>query len=215
MRDLTTTSYAILGLLCLRPWSAYELAKQMKRSLRFCWPRAESAVYAEPKNLVAHGLATASRQRSGVRSRTVYTITPEGREAFRRWLGEPSAPPELQSEALVRVVFAEQGTKEDLLAALRSLQEHARQLQRSMAERAVEYLETGGPFPERLHIIGMAGKFVVDYSRMLDQWSRWAESQLDRWPEFGPLPPETATDEFRAVLDTDLDFARQVLAGPS
>lgn len=211
MRDLTTTSYAILGLLSLRPWSAYELAKQMKRSLRFCWPRAESAVYAEPKNLVAHGLASATRQRSGVRTRTVYSITPEGRQAFRGWMGEPSAPPELQSEALVRVMFAEQGTKEDLVVALRSLQEHARELQRSMAERAMEYLETGGPFPERLHVIGMAGKFVVDYSRMLDEWARWAEKQLDKWPDFGPLPPETAIEELRAVLDTDVDFARQVL----
>jgi PadR family transcriptional regulator AphA len=213
MRDLTTTSYAILGLLTLQPWSAYELAKQMKRSLRFCWPRAESAVYEEPKNLVAHGLAKSRRQRSGVRTRTVYSITEEGREAFGRWMGQPSAPPQLESEALVRVMFAEQGTKEDLLGALRSLQDHAHQLQRSMAERAVEYFETGGPFPERLHIIGMAGKFVVDYSRMLEGWARWAESQLDRWPDFGPLPPETATEEFRVVLDTDLDFARQVLEG--
>ena len=30
---LTTTSYAILGLLALRSWTAYELAKQMKRTL--------------------------------------------------------------------------------------------------------------------------------------------------------------------------------------
>ena len=41
MRKLTPTSYAILGLLALRPWSAYELTKQVRRSLHFCWPRAE------------------------------------------------------------------------------------------------------------------------------------------------------------------------------
>ena len=36
---LTTTSYAILGLLSLRPHSAYELTNQARRSLRFIWQR--------------------------------------------------------------------------------------------------------------------------------------------------------------------------------
>ena len=54
--ELTTTSYAILGLLAIRPWSTYELARQMQRDLRFVWPRAESNLYAEPKKLIAHGL---------------------------------------------------------------------------------------------------------------------------------------------------------------
>ena len=40
--SLTTTSYAVLGLLCLRDWSTYELNKQMQRSMRLWWPRAES-----------------------------------------------------------------------------------------------------------------------------------------------------------------------------
>ena len=31
---LRTSSYAILGLLALRPWTTYELAKQMAVSLR-------------------------------------------------------------------------------------------------------------------------------------------------------------------------------------
>src|SRR5580765_4188575 len=52
--ELTTTSYAILGLLTLKPWSTYELAKQIQRD-RFVWPRAESNLYAEPKKLIVHG----------------------------------------------------------------------------------------------------------------------------------------------------------------
>src|SRR6266545_3467936 len=38
---LSTTSYAVLGMLAVRPWSAYELTKQMRRSLAYCWPKAE------------------------------------------------------------------------------------------------------------------------------------------------------------------------------
>ena len=42
---LTTTSYAILGLLAIKPWTTYELAQQMDRSLRRIWPRAKSKLY--------------------------------------------------------------------------------------------------------------------------------------------------------------------------
>src|SRR5919198_2119040 len=91
-RQLTTTSYAILGLLAIRPWSTYELAKQMRRSLHHIWPRAESNVYAEPKRLVEAGLATAEVQKVGERPRTLYTITPKGRQALERWLATETAP---------------------------------------------------------------------------------------------------------------------------
>src|SRR5207245_995140 len=81
MRKLTPTSYAILGLLALRPWSAYELTKQVRRSLHFCWPRAETRLYQEPKNLVEHGLVKATTTVNGRRPRTEYAITAKGRKA--------------------------------------------------------------------------------------------------------------------------------------
>ena len=47
----TTTSYAVLGLLSVRSWTTYELAKQVQRSLNWFWPRAERKLYDEPKQL--------------------------------------------------------------------------------------------------------------------------------------------------------------------
>src|SRR5215831_13567826 len=85
-RPLTTTSFAILGLLSVQPWSAYELTGQMKRGLRYTWPRTETRTYQEPRNLVAHGLATAHTETQGKRRRTVYTITSRGRRALADWL---------------------------------------------------------------------------------------------------------------------------------
>ena len=79
--SLTSTSYAVLGLLSIRPWSSYELTQQMDRSLGRVWPRAVSKLYEEPKKLVTHGLARSSTERNGRRTRTVYAITPEGRRA--------------------------------------------------------------------------------------------------------------------------------------
>ncbi len=78
--SLPTTAYAILGLLALREWSAYELTRQLRRSLDWCWPTAESVWYDEPKRLVRLGLATARREQTatGRRARTVYAITGQG-----------------------------------------------------------------------------------------------------------------------------------------
>src|SRR5262245_35683445 len=108
MADLTTTSYAILGLLNIRHWSAYELTQQARRSLRYAWPKSESHLYAEPKRLVKLGLAGVTEAPAGpVRTRQVYRITPAGRRALKRWLATEPAPPQLEFEALLRLFYAD------------------------------------------------------------------------------------------------------------
>src|SRR5215831_6916386 len=127
MRPLTTTSYAVLGLLAIRPRSAYDLVSQIKRSnIRLIWPRAESKLYEEPKNLVAHGLASVRPVRAADRRRrTVYSITARGRRALGRWLGEPGGGLLLEFENLVKVVYGDFGSREQLLANIRRIREDA------------------------------------------------------------------------------------------
>ena len=201
MRKLTTTSYAILGLLAVRSWSAYELTKQVQRSLHFCWPRAETRLYQEPKNLVEHGLAKARVTTTGRRTRTEYSITPKGRRAFRRWLDEPSAPPRFESEALLRLFFAEHGSKEGLLATLAGLEAQAAQLRAESVALGAEYLSDDAPFPERIHILGLVGKFVLDQTTLVAEWARWAHGEVERWPDVASAPPAPAAVEaFQARL---------------
>ena len=107
----STTSYAILGYLAIRPWTAYELTKQMGSSVHHFWPRAESGIYREMKRLVAAGFAASSDEQLGRRRRARYEITDDGRGALRVWLGEPRSDGFLESEALVRVFFSDFGTK--------------------------------------------------------------------------------------------------------
>jgi DNA-binding PadR family transcriptional regulator len=183
VRKLTATSYAILGLLGVRSWSAYELTKQVRRSLHFCWPRAETRLYQEPKNLLEHGLVKATTTVNGRRSRTEYAITAKGRKALRAWLGEPSAPPRLESEALLRLFFAEHGTKEDLLSTLSELEEQALALRRQAVEQGAEYLVGTAPFPERLHILALVGRFTLDHTALVAEWARWARAEVERWPD--------------------------------
>jgi DNA-binding PadR family transcriptional regulator len=125
MAELNTTSYALLALLAIRPWTTYELATQMERTLRWYWPRAVSVLYTEPKKLVALGLATATREFTGRRPRTVYAITEAGRGALQGWLDQPGAGPVLEFEALAQIAFADLGTRDQLLRIARAVRSDA------------------------------------------------------------------------------------------
>jgi DNA-binding PadR family transcriptional regulator len=200
-RALTTTSYAILGLLYTRPYSPYELARQMKRDLHFCWPRAERAIYYEPKNLVAHRLAIATTEATGSRKRTVYSISAKGRRAFERWLEEADASaPRLECEAILRATFAHRASKEALLEVVTGLRDHADALRRQVEGQFRDYRETGGPFPEQLHLIALTGRFLIDYITLLERWSDWAEAEVRSWPSVA------------SAIEVPLDFAYEIFA---
>jgi PadR family transcriptional regulator, regulatory protein AphA len=180
-RELTTTSYAILGLLAIRPWSTYELARQMRRNLHYFWPRAESNLYAEPKRLVEGGFAQARSQPVGKRRRTVYSITPKGRRALERWVGEPAAESRLESETLVKMMFAPYGSKEDLLAHLRRFLHELEIKQQQLRTIFQEYLAGEDPFPERAHINVVCYRLVWDYTETAASWAAWAIDQVEQW----------------------------------
>lgn len=174
---MTTTGYALLGLLALRPWTTYELAQQVRRSLNWFWPRAERKLYDEPKRLVAAGYATAREEFTGKRKRTVYEITDAGRAALRAWLAEPSAPPVLENEALVRVFFADGGDVASLSATLTQMADGARA---RLAE--LEEMEAGEyPFPERRHLSELAMRLQQRQEQTTIDWAAWASTEVARW----------------------------------
>lgn len=202
----TTTSYAILGLLSVRPWSAYELARQMSRSLIHCWLVAPSVVYSEPKRLVAMGYATVTRQQTGRRSRAVYQITTGGREALRQWLATEPADPQLQIEPMLRLIFADSASPEELTASMRKLRAWADHRLAAGARQCEDYLATGGPFPDRLDLLALFAEFFGQLYALAGDWAQHAENDVTRWPATTRpgLSPHT-----RERLQTVVDLARR------
>lgn len=200
---LTTTSYAILGLLAIKPWTTYELAQQMQRALGQFWPRAESKLYEEPKKLVAHGLARASSEMVGKRPRTIYTITAKGRRAMAAWVPAPPTGdgPVLEFEQMVKVFFAEHGTKEDLLATIATVQ-------RWVDNRFIEsrdiprgYLDGRGPFPQRLPWLLLSGQFLTEFMLAVERWAEWATELVEEWPDgLSAAEPDWPTLEAMAAI---------------
>lgn len=198
---LTTTSYAILGLLAIKPWTTYELAQQMHRALGQFWPRAESKLYEEPKKLVAHGLARAKPEPVGKRPRTVYSITAEGRRALAAWVPTDGAGPVLEYEQMVKVFLAEHGTKEDLLATIAGARAWVDD-QFAASEGIPEaYVAGEGPFPERLPWLVLSGQFLTEIVLAVERWSVWATSVVETWPDdITEAEPDWATLEAQVAL---------------
>ena len=188
--ELTTTSYALLGLLAVKPWSTYELAKQMDRTFSRFWPRARSKLYEEPKKLVEHGLATARAERTGRRPRTVYAITAKGRRAMARWMTEPAEGPVLEFEQLLKIFFAEQGTRADVLRALAGARAWADVRHDENVAVARSYLDGTGPFPERAAQLAVVGGFLDGFTELVREWSAWATDVVESWPAGGAAEAE-------------------------
>ncbi len=199
MPPLTTTSYAILGLLAIRSWTTYELAQQMERSLNSMWPRAASRIYEEPKRLVARGLAEAVKDRVGKRPRTTYSITAAGQEALEDWLAVPGSGPSLEFEALLKVFYSEHTSNEATRANIEAIRAWAAQKNAENIAFARLYQDSGGPFPERLASILLVGKFRTDFADMVAAWAEWADRTVQGWPDDSRrMPPWEVIQEVAA-----------------
>jgi PadR family transcriptional regulator AphA len=194
----------VLGLLAIRPWSAYELAQQATRSLRYAHPRTESHLYAEAKRLLRLGWAKTHAEHHGRRQRTIYEITDDGRRALHDWFATPPRNPQLDFETLLRLLFADQTDKETLDRWLEQTADSARQLYDDGAARLLQPYVTGDsvPFPERRHIAALMAAFVADYLRLIERWSEFARDEISTWPRTDGLG---MTDRTREILDTVLD----------
>jgi PadR family transcriptional regulator AphA len=203
--QLTTTSYAILSLLALREYSAYELIQRMERSLQFYWPRAQSKLYEEPKKLVAAGYARSREEPAGRRTRTVYTITPAGRRALKRWLTTPGAGPVLEFEALLKTAFADHGTLDGLRANIEAVQAEARQV-RAFGRMLREDFLAGAPtFTDRLHVAVLVWHFLYEWAKQRDAWADFALEWINGWDDTDPTPDRLAVARawFEQVLADD------------
>src|SRR3712207_2285822 len=105
------------------------MTKNIRRTLHWFWPRAESVIYREVKQLRDRGLLseTSVPGRRG-RPATRYSITPAGRKALKRWLATPSGGFTYHSEPLLRLHLAPFGRKDDVVMALEAAREQAREL---------------------------------------------------------------------------------------
>ena len=182
MARTSTTTNALLGLLALRKeWSTWDLTKQLRRNMRFFWPRAESRIFDEAKALVTKGLARDRQTFTGQRGRTSYAITADGRKALHAWLATPPKPTALECEPLLRVFLGDLGTVDQLRAAVEQVRADGHAILDVGRVVGQEYLAGTAPFQDQVHTRAFVLDFLSHHARMLIDWADRTDAVLDQW----------------------------------
>lgn len=185
--ELTPTSYAVLSQIALRPWSSYELAKYVSLNLRFFFPRAESRIYAELKGLQRRRLLRAETEKVGQRKRTVYSITPAGRQALSKWLTRTGVSPlSLEFEGLLRVFVAHFAGKQDLSRVLSEIRAHNQELVDIAGIIAGQYRDGTAPFQQFVHERAFVFDFLCRFAGLVRDWTIRTETEIAAWTDLTP-----------------------------
>ncbi|MGA9873133.1 MAG: PadR family transcriptional regulator [Rhodococcus sp. (in: high G+C Gram-positive bacteria)] len=200
--DLNTTSYVILGLLASRDWTAYEISVQFGRGFAELWPRADRQLYNAPKKLLERSLVSATTDPVGTgRSRTVYSITDAGREALATWLATGSKPSALEFEGMIRVLFADQGSLDDLRVNITTMREQAQRTRALFVAHAGRLLDVdNSTFPARQHLMTLANRFMIGHFSHISDWADWALSETETWSDTR-TPATTHRERSGAILE--------------
>src|ERR1700760_1814191 len=118
---------AILACLTERPMTGYELAKTFDASIGFFWKTDHQQIYRELSKLRDRGhIQGREVVQTGKPNKLVYTLTDEGRAAFRHWAARPSTPASIKDDLLVRMYALDCVDIEPLRADLMARLEHHR-----------------------------------------------------------------------------------------
>jgi DNA-binding PadR family transcriptional regulator len=119
-KRLTTTEYAVLGLLAFGEASGYDLARSASRSIGYMWAPSRSQIYKVLPRLVELGCATSREVAQRTRpDKALYTITDDGRAALEAWVAEVEEEPQGgNSIFLLKLFFGWAGSPEATLAQL-------------------------------------------------------------------------------------------------
>jgi DNA-binding PadR family transcriptional regulator len=119
----SAVTWAVLGLVAMEPRSGYDVKRIIDKSVRHFWAASYGQIYPELRRLEQAAWIEGDDAPRGGRSRRVYRVTPEGRQALQAWLHGHETRIELRDESLLRLFFADTLPHENALALLRGRRE--------------------------------------------------------------------------------------------
>jgi PadR family transcriptional regulator AphA len=168
---MSTTPYAILGLLSIEPMSGYDIRRNLEESLSHFWSESYGQIYPALKRLEATGLiAPAKGATTGSRRRRMFTLTAQGRTKLRSWLAEPPKPQPPRHELMLKIFFGRLAPPGAIAAHIRRLRVQQERLLATLEaiERQLRDERTGHPdLPYWLLTLNAGverGKAMLDWS---------------------------------------------------
>ncbi|MFD7155219.1 PadR family transcriptional regulator [Kribbella sp. NPDC059898] len=181
---------AVLGLLATAPMTAYALAEQTQRSLRWVWTASRRGLLGEPKRLAERGLVEAVPVEAGSRAGQRWRAAEAGRRTIRRWLATPVTPTGTNSEIALRLIFADQSDLPTLKARVAERLEQIQQEMQAGLTMLDSLLANGGPFPDRLHITTATSELIIEQRLAEHTALTWLANELTHWPDTKTPQPQ-------------------------
>ncbi|OWA34020.1 PadR family transcriptional regulator [Saccharibacillus sp. O16] len=128
MKRINTTHFAILGLLRIKPMSAYELVKFSKESIGLFWNESYGHIHKSIKQLESEGDVEVVEEAATGRRKIVYGVTEQGRERLDAWLVLPPEEPVMRNELLMKLFVADEQRLPELIAFIEEEESNSRQL---------------------------------------------------------------------------------------
>lgn len=119
--DLTTTSFAVLGLLREQPMSGYDVLTATKLSVGQFWSMSRAGIYRELERLERLGYVTGSDvSQRGRPQKRIYDLSPAGRDALQQWLDTAEFEHEGPRVAFLVKIFFGRGMRRSTIETLLS-----------------------------------------------------------------------------------------------
>jgi PadR family transcriptional regulator AphA len=171
----TAVTWAVLGLLGLKPMSGYDIKRAVDRAIRHFWAASYGQIYPELKRLEEAGWIAGKDADRGGRSRRVYRITAAGRRELEGWLHGYETRIEMRDESLLRLFFADELPRDEALGLLAARKEGYQ-----MMLAYLRSLDDGqGADPP---FVDLVYRWGLDYCEWGIEWCDRQERRLRRTP---------------------------------
>jgi len=159
----TAVTWAVLGLLGVKPMSGYDIKRAVDRTIRHFWAASYGQIYPELKRLEESGWIAGKDASQGERARRVYKITAQGRRELDGWLHGYETRIEMRDESLLRLFFADALPHDEALGLLAARREGYR-----MMLAYLRSLDDGqGPDPP---FVDLVYRWALDYCEWGIEW---------------------------------------------
>ena len=171
----TAVTWAVLGLLGVKPMSGYEIKRSVDRTIRHFWAASYGQIYPELKRLEDAGWISGKDASQGERARRVYKLTAQGGRELEAWLHGYETRIEMRDESLLRLFFADALPRDEALGLLSARREGYR-----MMLAYLRSLDDGeGPDPP---FVDLVYRWGLDYCEWGIEWCDRQERRLRRAP---------------------------------
>jgi PadR family transcriptional regulator, regulatory protein AphA len=173
---LNPLSYVVLALVGNGGAGAHDLVQMTRQGGPVYWGGAPSRLYSEPKRLAKLGYLNATTEPGRTHARTVYRLTPQGREALQSWLATPAHFPRIKNEAHLRLLAGDLLTDDQILESFRGMLPELDEL-----EAVVEAMYAQADrVPARTRYLRLSHAYARKLVHLHREWIADIEAELSR-----------------------------------